>query len=89
MNLGEINQAMSELNDWSLEVNAIVKNFTFENFKQSLDFVNKVGEIAEKMNHHPYIIIKYSVVKLILMTHSVNGLTKIDFDVAKEIDKLG
>ncbi len=88
MNLGEINQSMSEINDWSLEVNSIVKNFTFENFKQALEFVNKVGEIAEKMNHHPYIIIKYSVVKLILMTHAVNGLTKIDFDVAKEIDKL-
>ncbi len=89
MNLKEINEAMGELNDWSLEVNSIVKNITFGNFKQALEYVNKVGEIAEKMNHHPYFIVKYNIVKLILTTHSENGLTKLDFDAAKEIDKLG
>ena len=68
--------------------NSIVKNVLLDNFKESLEFVNKVGEISERLNHHPYIIVKYNVVKLILATHSVGSLTKIDFDVAKEIDKL-
>jgi 4a-hydroxytetrahydrobiopterin dehydratase len=86
MNLNEIFQEMSRLKDWSLEGNAIVKNFSFGDFKQALEFVDKVGAIAEKLNHHPDIIIKQNIVRLILTTESPGEITKIDFDVAKEID---
>lgn len=88
MNLKETMEAMSELQGWALEGNTLIKNLTLEDFKKAMEFVNKVAEIAERMQHHPYILIKFNVVKLILFTHSTNGLTKIDFDVAKEVDKL-
>ena len=88
MNLNEISEAMKELDGWSIEGNSIIKNITHDSFKKSLAFVNRVGEIAERMNHHPYILVKFNVVKLILLTHATSGLTKIDFDVAKEIDAL-
>ena len=86
MNLNEIYAEMSSLREWSLEGNSIVKNFSFENFKQALNFVDKVGEIAERLNHHPDIIIKDNLVRLGLTTQDAGGLTKIDFDVGKEID---
>lgn len=88
MNLNEVTEAMGEISDWSLEGNTIIKNISFDSFKQAMDFVNRVAEIAERMQHHPYILVKFNMVKLILFTHATNGLTKIDFDVAKEIDKL-
>lgn len=88
LTLGEINQRMNMLNSWSLEGSSITKNFTFTNFKESLDFVNKVGEIAEKHQHHPDIIINYNEVRLSLSTHSEKGLTRKDFELAKEIDML-
>ena len=88
LNLSEINKYMRETKDWSLEGNSIVKDYTFENFSEALNFVNKIAEIAEKHNHHPDILISYNLVRLVLTTHSAGGLTKLDFDVAKEIDKL-
>ena len=84
--LQEIGKEMESLKGWSFESNSIVKDFSFENFKESLDFVNKIGEIAEKLNHHPDIQINYNLVRLNLTTHSARTLTKIDFDVAREID---
>lgn len=80
---------MSKLRNWALDGNSIVKDKVFRNFKESLEFVNKVGEIAEKHNHHPTILISYEIVRMTLITHSVKGLTLKDFDVAEEIDKLG
>ena len=88
LTLKEIQDLMVELKDWSLEPDSITKDFSFNNFKESLDFVNKVGEIAEKLGHHPDIMINYNLVRLSLTTHSEKGLTRKDFDLAKEIDKL-
>ena len=88
LTLQEIQKEMLEVNDWSLTGNSLEKSFSFTNFKESIDFVNKIGEIAEANNHHPDILINYNQVRLSLTTHSENGLTKKDFDVAKEIDKL-
>ena len=88
LTLKEIQDLMVELKDWSLESNSIIKDFSFNNFKESLDFVNKVGEIAEKQGHHPDIIINCDLVRLSLITHSENAISKKDFDLEKEIDKL-
>lgn len=88
LTLQEIQKEMAEVNDWSLTGNSLEKSFSFTNFKESIDFVNKIGEIAEANAHHPDILINYNQVRLSLTTHSENGLTKKDFDVAKEIDKL-
>jgi len=87
--LSSINERMSKLRNWALDGNSITKDKIFRNFRESLEFVNKVAEIAEKHNHHPAILINYSEVRLTLTTHSVKGLTLMDFDVAEEIDKLG
>lgn len=88
MNLQEINKEMAELNGWSLTGSSIEKNFSFGNFKEAIAFVNSVGEIAEDKNHHPDIMISYDQVRLSLTTHSEKGLSKKDFEVAREIDKL-
>ncbi|MBX4196686.1 4a-hydroxytetrahydrobiopterin dehydratase [Candidatus Pacearchaeota archaeon] len=88
MNLTILNQHMKELRNWSLEGSSIVKEHTFSNFKEALDFVNKVGDIAEKHHHHPDIIVAYNVVKLTLTTHSIHDLTEKDFQVAKDIDSI-
>ena len=88
MNLGDIQKKMEKLSNWALEGSSIVKDTTFPDFKQALDFVNKVGEIAEKHHHHPSIIFDYNYVHLTLTTHSEHTLTDKDFLVAEEIDKL-
>lgn len=88
LSLNEINDGMKDLKEWALEMDSISKVFAFQNFKQSLEFVNKVGEIAEKLNHHPDIFLQFDIVKLISTTRCDKGLSKKDFEFAKEVDKL-
>ncbi len=88
MTLGDIQSKMQHLNNWALEENCIVKDFSFKDFKESLAFVNKIAEIAEKMNHHPDILISYNKVRVSAVTHSEKGLSERDFSLADEIDKI-
>ena len=64
------------------------KKFKFADFKKSLVFVNKVGEIAEKEGHHPNICFTWGKVEISLWTHAVGGLSENDFILAAKIDKL-
>lgn len=64
------------------------KEFKFKNFKQALEFVNKVGEVAEEANHHPDIAIHYNKVILELTTHDKGALTEKDFKLAQKIDEI-
>jgi len=86
LTLGEINGAMCDLEEWSLEGNSIAKIFSFESFKGALEFVNKVGEAAEKVGHFPDMTVSEKQVRLVLTSHSVGGLEKKDFELAREID---
>lgn len=88
MNLGEISERIKSLDNWALEMGSIQKTFNLKDFKAAIDFVNKVADIAEKMEHHPSILVNYNKVKLILTTHSAKGLTEKDFEAAAEIDRL-
>lgn len=79
---------LSSVNGWELsgDKKSILKKVKFKNFKQSLDFVNKVGEIADDENHHPDIEFGWGYCNVTLQTHSIGGLHENDFIVAKRID---
>lgn len=83
-----VQRLLAEVPDWKLEGNTIARTFQFENFLLAIDFVNKVANEAESMNHHPDIDIRWNKVKLELATHSAGGLTDIDFTLARKIDRL-
>ncbi len=79
-----------KINEWSLiEDTHIEKTLKFKDFKEALDFVNKVGAIAEEEGHHPDIKIHdWNKVTLTLSTHSIGGLSENDFILASKIDDL-
>jgi 4a-hydroxytetrahydrobiopterin dehydratase len=64
----------------------IRKVYTFADFKASMAFVNRVAALADKMDHHPDILINYSRVTLTLSSHDAGGLTERDFRLAGQID---
>lgn len=88
LNSNEVVQKLSELNDWEvLDGNKkIHKKFTFKNFKQALEFVNLIAEIAENNKHHPDISFGWGYCGVVLQTHAIDGLHDNDFIIAKKID---
>jgi len=80
----EVDSRLRSLSGWELEKGEITRTFTFPNFVDSLDFVNRVGELAEAAGHHPDIDIRYNKVRLALVTHDAGGLTAKDFELAEK-----
>jgi 4a-hydroxytetrahydrobiopterin dehydratase len=75
--------------EWERDGNAIGRDFKFADFAQALAFVNRVGEVAEELNHHPDILLHgWNRVRLTVTTHSEGGLTENDFQLATRVDAL-
>jgi 4a-hydroxytetrahydrobiopterin dehydratase len=64
------------------------REYKFKDFREALDFTNKVGELAESQGHHPDIFLAWGKVKLTMWTHKVDGLTESDFVFAAKVDAL-
>ena len=78
-----------EGSEWRREGDAIVRDFKLGDFATSMGFANAVGALAEAANHHPDILIHgWNKVRLTLTTHSADGLTQSDLDLARGIDGL-
>ncbi|MEK6986888.1 MAG: 4a-hydroxytetrahydrobiopterin dehydratase [Candidatus Thermoplasmatota archaeon] len=85
----EIRARLGEIPKWTRKGRAITRTWTFDGFPSALAFINRVGALAEEMNHHPDIANSWATVSLSLTTHDVGGLTERDFVLAKKIDALG
>ena len=86
----EIASLKSKLNGGWQVVNEhhLEKEYSFKDFRQALEFTNKVGELAESQGHHPDIYLTWGKVKLTVWTHKINGLTESDFVLAAKADTL-
>ncbi len=71
---------------WRFREGAISKRYTFPSFRSAIVFVNRVATIADELNHHPDIGVKYNVVVLAVSTHDAGGVTEKDFKLAERID---
>lgn len=90
MTPAERRELSQEVDNWTIEDDKrLEKVLVFKDFKEALGFMNKVGAIAEAENHHPDLLLfDYKKVRIILSTHSIDGLTENDFILAAKIDKL-
>jgi 4a-hydroxytetrahydrobiopterin dehydratase len=84
----EVNENLNRLDGWSAEDGKLVKRFKFANFAESLDFVNRVGRLAEEADHHPDIKLGWGYAEFEITTHDRGGITDFDFALAESIDKL-
>ena len=84
-----IDEALSSLNGWVLEEGgaAIRKGFKFKNFSEAFGFMTRAALAAEKLDHHPEWSNVYNKVDVRLTTHSADGLTALDFELAKKMDR--
>jgi 4a-hydroxytetrahydrobiopterin dehydratase len=84
----QIKVELAKVECWKLRGKQISKLFVFQDFLQGLRFINRVARLAEAMNHHPDIDVRYNKVRLTLTTHDEGGLTVKDFRLAGKIDRI-
>jgi 4a-hydroxytetrahydrobiopterin dehydratase len=86
----QIRQGMAQLHGWKLDPvqNIIEKTCTFESFPTAMAFFAQAGALADRLDHHPEFVSTYTRMRVRLWTHDVNGLTRLDFELAKAIDHL-
>ena len=89
----EIHKYQKKVDGWDITKNNkdvffLEKEFKFKNFKDSQDFVNKVGKVSEDEGHHPDINFGWGYVKIKVTTHAIEGLSENDFILAAKIDQI-
>jgi len=87
---GEAVQALlAEIPGWEVRENHhLFRSYKFADFRTGLDFVNRVGAVAEEQGHHPDLLLSWGKVEVTIFTHQVDGLTESDFVLAAKIERL-
>ena len=88
LRLSQIKAELAKVEGWKLQGRQISRLFVFEDFLQGLRFINRVARLAEAMNHHPDIDVRYNKVRLTLTTRDEGGLTMKDFRLAGKINRI-
>jgi 4a-hydroxytetrahydrobiopterin dehydratase len=89
LNKKQANELMHRIHtDWKLNGNKIERLVTYVNFKQNMDVVNKIAQIAEEEGHHPDLYISYARLNIEITTHAIKGLSENDFILAAKLDKI-
>jgi 4a-hydroxytetrahydrobiopterin dehydratase len=85
----ELERLNAQLPEWrAVEGHHLERSFTFPDFRTALEFVNRVGEVAEQEGHHPDLCLSWGKVDIRTWTHKIDGLTESDFILAAKIDRL-
>jgi 4a-hydroxytetrahydrobiopterin dehydratase len=85
----EIKKLVGQLDDWQvINEHHLHKTYRLKDFAESLEFVNRIGTLAEEQGHHPDICFGWGKVEVTIWTHKIDGLTESDFVLAAKIDRL-
>lgn len=87
MTTEEILENLTSLDGWDAKDDQLTKRYTFSNFAESLAFVNKIGEAAETLDHHPDIKMGWGYAEIEITTHDRGGITDVDFELARKINE--
>ena len=83
----EIRRALGTLPGWTRKGEALNKAYSFARFADGIRFVQQVAEVADRMNHHPDIDIRYTRISFSLSTHDAGGITQRDLELASAIEQ--
>lgn len=84
----QLRKYSADVPDWKLiDQHHLLRSFTFQDFKTALEFVNRVGAVAEREGHHPDLRLTWGRVDVQTWTHAIGGLSDNDFILAAKIDR--
>lgn len=84
----EIKSALAEMTGWTLEGGQITKTFEFPTYLAGATFVGAIAHLAEAMDHHPDLDLRYQKLRVALNTHDVGGISPLDFELARRIEAI-
>jgi 4a-hydroxytetrahydrobiopterin dehydratase len=84
----EVDAGLRALGDWTGNTDAIERTVESSTFPAAIDLVRRVADVAEEMNHHPDIDIRWRTVRFQLSTHDAGGVTALDLELAQRINAL-
>ena len=85
----QIEKFAKQLSEWDVVgEHHLKKSYKFSSFRETLDFITRVGELAEEQGHHPDVCFGWGKAEVTIWTHKIDGLTESDFVLAAKIDKL-
>jgi 4a-hydroxytetrahydrobiopterin dehydratase len=82
----EVQRALGTLPGWSRRGDVLTKTFTFDRFADGIRFVDRVARVADDMDHHPDVDIRYTKITIMLSTHDAGGITQSDLRLAEKIE---
>ena len=85
---GAVAELLATLDGWALEGNEIVKTYRFNNYYETMAFVNATAWVSHRENHHPDLEVAYRECRVRYSTHAIGGLSENDFICAARIDAL-
>ncbi len=86
---GELDTLAKQVEGWSVaDEHHLAKTYRFPDFRAALEFVNRVGALAEAQGHHPDLYLAWGKVEVKIWTHKIDGLTESDFILAAKIDRV-
>lgn len=85
----EISSELAKAEGWEVRDGKVAKSFTFNSYASGVVFASGVAHLADRMDHHPDILIGYQRVDVAVNTHDVGGISPWDFELARRIDALG
>jgi 4a-hydroxytetrahydrobiopterin dehydratase len=83
----EIKETLQTIPGWTLQDGKLIRDWTFQDFVQAIEFINKIATLAEAAGHHPDIDIRYNNVRLSLVSHDAGGITQRDANMARQINQ--
>ncbi|ENQ3077847.1 4a-hydroxytetrahydrobiopterin dehydratase [Bacillus multifaciens] len=85
----EVQEELMKLNKWTIKDEKwIERKYMFSDYLKGVEFVSEAAKLSEERNHHPFILIQYKAVIITLSSWNAKGLTKLDFEMAKQFDEM-
>lgn len=84
----EVQEKLQAFTGWTYRENALNKTYGFVAYPKVIEFVNKVAMVAEKLQHHPDMLVQHGTVSISTTTHDAGGITPKDFDLIKILEQL-
>ena len=82
----DVAAALSGLPSWSGGVDGIERTLELPSFRAAAEAVSMIADVAEQLDHHPDMDLRWTRVRVAVVTHSAGGVTELDLELARRID---